>query len=59
MTKKQLSKILEEWSSEFHQDYLDSYNQDLRSGHYRDLLSEVIDRIDALNSYNKRKWYNK
>lgn len=59
MTKKQISKILEEWSDEFHKDYLDSYTQDLRSGHYRDLLSEVIDRIDALNTATKRKWYKR
>lgn len=60
MRKKELSRILEEWSTEFHKDYLDSYNKDLRSGHYRDLLSEVIDRIDALNAYNNRKkWYKR
>jgi hypothetical protein len=55
MKKKQLSKILEEWSDEFHKDYMDSYDQDLRSGHYRDLLSEIIDRLDALNAATKRK----
>lgn len=58
MRKKQLSKILEEWSDEFHKDYLDSYNQG-KDGHWRDLMSEVIDRIDALNNFNKRKWYRK
>lgn len=59
MTKKQISAILEEWSDEFDKDYHESYNQDLRSGHYRDLLSEVIDRIDALNTNLKRKWYQR
>lgn len=60
MRKKELSRILEEWSNEFHKDYQDTYSKDLRSGDYRDLLSEVIDRIDALNTYNnKKKWYNK
>lgn len=59
MTKKQISAILEEWSAEFDKDYHESYNQDLRSGHYRDLLSEVIDRIDALNTNLKRKWYQR
>jgi hypothetical protein len=57
MTKKQLNSILEEWSDEFHKDYMDSYNKDLRAGHYRDLLDEVITRIDALHAANKRKWY--
>lgn len=57
MTKKQLSNILEEWSDEFHKDYMDSYNKDLRAGDYRDLLDEVITRIDALNATAKRKWY--
>jgi hypothetical protein len=50
MKKKQISKILSEWSEEFDKDFHESYNKDLRSGHYRDLLSEVIDRIDALNN---------
>lgn len=57
MTKKQISAILEEWSDEFHKDYLDSYNQG-RDGHYRDLLNEVIDRIDALNRVAKKSWWN-
>ncbi len=57
MTKKQLSNILTEWSDEFHKDYMDSYNKDLRAGDYRDLLDEVITRIDALNATAKRKWY--
>lgn len=57
MKKKQLSNILEEWSDEFHKDYMDSYDKDLRAGDYRDLLDEVITRIDALNAATKRKWY--
>ena len=57
MTKKQISDILEEWSNEFHRDYQDSYNKDLNAGHYRDLLDEVITRMDALNVAVKRKWY--
>jgi len=59
MRKKELSRILEEWSDEFHNEFMDSYSHDLRTGHYRDLLSEVIDRIDALNAYNNRKWWKK
>lgn len=59
MTKKQLGKILTEWSDEFHNEYMDSYDKDLRSGNYRDLLSEVIDRIDALNAYNNKRWWKR
>lgn len=58
MKKKQLSNILEEWSDEFHKDYMDSYNTG-RDGHYRDLLDEIITRIDALNAYNKKAWYKR
>lgn len=59
MTKKQLSKIFEEWSDEFHKDYMDSYNHDFRSGHYRDLLDEFISRIDALNVATKKRWWQR
>ena len=58
MRKKQLSKILTEWSDEFHNDYMSSYDQGL-DGHWRDLMSEVIDRIDALNAYNNKKWWKR
>lgn len=56
MKKSSISQILDEWSSEFHNDYLDSYDKG-HDGHYRELLSEVIDRIDALNTAINRKWY--
>ena len=59
MTKKQISKILEEWSDEFDKDWHESYNQDLRSGHYRDMLGEIIERIDALNAAVRRPWYKR
>jgi hypothetical protein len=59
MTKKQISKILEEWSDEFDKDWHESYDQDLRSGHYRDMLGEVIERIDALNAAVRRPWYKR
>jgi hypothetical protein len=59
MTKKQLSSILEEWSAEFDKDFHESYNKQLNAGHYRDLLSEVIERCDALNAAVRRPWYKR
>jgi hypothetical protein len=59
MTKKQISKILEEWSTDFDKDFHESYNKDLRSGHYRDLLDEIITRVDALNAAVRRPWYKR
>jgi hypothetical protein len=59
MTKKQISHMLEEWSDEFHKDFMESYNYDYRSGHYRDLLSEFIERCDAMNAAIKRPWYKR
>lgn len=56
MKKSSISQILTEWSDEFHNDYMNSYDKG-QDGHYRDLLSEVIDRIDALNTAINRKWY--
>lgn len=58
MTKKKLSKALSAFSDELHKEYLDSYNQDLRSGHYRDLLSEVLDRIDWLEAQTRKRWWS-
>lgn len=48
MRKSKAKAILREWSDEFDKDFHESYNKDLRSGDYRDLLSEVIDRLEAL-----------
>lgn len=55
MTKSKARKILEEWEVEFDKDFHESYNKDLRSGDYRDLLSEVIDRLVALRRALQRK----
>jgi hypothetical protein len=59
ISKKQISAILEEWSDEFDKDFHDSYNYDMRSGNYRDLLSEVIDRIDALAAATRKRWWKR
>lgn len=59
MRKKQISRILEEWSDEFHKDFMESYNYDYRSGNYRDLLSEIIERCDALSAATRKKWYKR
>ncbi len=48
MRKSKARAILEEWEIEFDKDFHESYNKDLRAGDYRDLLSEVIDRLVAL-----------
>ena len=48
MRKSKAKAILREWSEEFDKDFHETYNKDLRSGDYRDLLSEVIDRLEAL-----------
>jgi len=59
MKKKRISSMLEEWSIEFDKDFHESFNKQLNDGHYRDLLDEVISRVDALNAYVKRPWYKK
>lgn len=58
MTKKQLSNILEEWSDEFHKDWMESRSAG-HDGHYRDLLGEFIERCDALNAAIRRPWYKR
>jgi alpha-L-arabinofuranosidase len=58
MTKKQISQMLDEWSVHFDKDFHESYNKDLRSGHYRDLLDEFITLVDALNAAVKKRWWH-
>jgi hypothetical protein len=48
MRKSKARAILREWSDEFDKDYHETYNKDLRASDYRELLSEVIDRLEAL-----------
>lgn len=59
MNKKEISNVLSEWSEELDKDWHESYNYDYRSGHYRDMLGEVIERIDALNAAVRRPWYKR
>jgi hypothetical protein len=51
--------MLEEWSIELDKDFHESYDKVMNAGHYRDLLDEVIQRIDAMNAYVKRPWYKR
>jgi hypothetical protein len=48
MRKSKARAILREWSDEFDKDYHETYTKDLRASDYRELLSEVIDRLEAL-----------
>jgi len=57
--KKNVSRMLEEWSIELDKDFHESYDKVMNAGHYRDLLDEVIQRIDAMNAYVKRPWYKR
>jgi hypothetical protein len=56
---KMVAKTARHYSDYFHKEYMESYNQDLRTGHYRDLLSEVIDIMDTLEARMTDNWYRK
>lgn len=59
MSKRQIRNILREWSIEFDKDWHASHNKDLRSDSYRDMLGEVIERLDALEAAIRRRPWHK
>ena len=48
MTKKKLNKLIKQYSFELHEEYMESHNYNFSAGYYRDLLSELIDKLDVL-----------
>jgi hypothetical protein len=48
MTKKKLNKLIRQYSVELHEEYMESHRNSFSAGYYRDLLSELIDKLDVL-----------
>jgi hypothetical protein len=48
MTKKKLNKLIRQYTVELHDEYIESHNHNFNAGYYRDLLSELIDKLDNL-----------
>ena len=48
MTKRKLNKLIKQYSIELHDEYMESHRYDFNAGYYRDLLSELIDKLDVL-----------
>lgn len=57
--KKRVAKTARHYSDYFHNEFMEAYNHDYRTGHYRDLLSEVIDIMDMLEAKANKKWWKK
>jgi hypothetical protein len=54
MTKKKLNKLIQQYSIELHEEYIESHNYNFSAGYYRDLLSELIDKLDVLEKESRR-----
>ena len=48
MTKSKLNKLIKQYSDELHEEYMASFHYNFNAGYYRDLLSELIDKLDVL-----------
>lgn len=59
MKKRKLNKLINTYADELHAEYLDSFRYNFDAGYYRDLLSEVIDKMDKLEMLTRKKWYQK
>jgi hypothetical protein len=54
MTKKKLNKLIKQYSIELHEEYMESHRYNFNAGYYRDLLSELIDKLDVLEKESRR-----
>lgn len=53
MTKSKLNKLIRQYSVELHDEYLESHRYEFNAGYYRDLLSELIDKLDVLEKESR------
>jgi hypothetical protein len=54
MTKKKLNKLIRQYTIELHDEYMESHRYNFDAGYYRDLLSELIDKLDVLERESRR-----
>ena len=48
MTKNKLNKLIKQYSDELHEEYMASFHYNFNAGYYRDLLDEVLAKLDNL-----------
>jgi hypothetical protein len=54
MTKTKLNKLIRQYTIELHDEYIESHKYNFDAGYYRDLLSELIDKLDVLERESRR-----
>jgi hypothetical protein len=54
MTKSKLNKLIKQYSHELHEEYMESHRYNFDAGYYRDLLSELISKLDVLERESRR-----
>lgn len=48
MNKRELNKLVKQYSVELHEEYMASFHYNFNAGYYRDLLDEVLAKLDNL-----------
>jgi hypothetical protein len=56
MTKKKLNKLIQQYSVELHEEYMASYHYNFTAGYYRDLLDEVLAKLDNLEKETRSRF---
>ena len=59
MNKKAVAKYARMVSDELHEEYMATFTYPLSNGQAKDIMSEVIDKMDYLEALMTRKWYHK
>lgn len=56
MSKRKLNKLIRQYTVELHDEYLESHKYNFNAGYYRDLLSELIDKLDVLEKETRSRF---
>jgi hypothetical protein len=56
MSKRKLNKLIRQYSIELHDEYMESHRNSFSAGYYRDLLSELIDKLDVLEKETRSRF---
>jgi hypothetical protein len=58
MKSKKIAKYASMCSTEAHEEYMNYTHQEL-AYYYKDILSEMIDKFDTIESMANKKWWKK
>ena len=56
MSKRKLNKLIRQYSVELHEEYMASFHYNFNAGYYRDLLDEVLAKLDTLEQETRTRF---